>query len=306
MNILITGGAGYKGTLLTEALLRKGHHVTVLDNFLYGSESLLHLAGNSGLSVISRDVRNDIGEFIRDKDVIFHLAGISGYPACEANPHSAKLINVDATRQLVRCLGKGQLLIYASTTSFYGKSGTKRDEDSTVEPVSTYGLTKYRAEQICLQEHECTIAPRFPTLFGVGTRMRIDLLCNDFVYRAVTERCVVVYSGKAKRTFLHVRDAVAGYVFCMEHADAMLGRVFNIGSDALNCTKLELARMIRDKTGCEIIDADMDDPDVRNYEIDYRRIQSLGYRPSHSLSEGVDELARLYGFYRPTQPYNPI
>ncbi len=306
MNILVTGGAGYKGCLLTEALLRKGHHVTVLDNFLYGSESLLHLAGNSRLSVVNRDVRNDIGEFVRDKDVIFHLAGISGYPACEANPHSAKLINVDATRQLVRCLGKDQLLIYASTTSFYGKSGTKRNEDSAVEPVSTYGLTKYQAEQICLQEHECTIAPRFPTLFGVGTRMRIDLLCNDFVYRAVTERCVVVYSGGAKRTFLHVRDAVDGYVFCMEHAEDMKGGVFNIGSDRLNYSKLELVDIIREKTGCKIIDADMDDPDVRNYQIDYGRIAALGYRPRHSMEDGIDELIRLYGFYRPTRPYNTI
>jgi len=173
MNILITGGAGYKGSLLTEALLRKGHRVTVLDNFLYGSESLLHLAGNPGLSVVNRDIRNDIGELIRDKDVIFHLAGISGYPAGEANPHSAKLINVDATRQLVRCLGREQLLIYASTTSFYGKSGEKRSESSKVEPVSTYGRTKFQAEQICLNEHERTIAPRFPTLFGISPRMRI-------------------------------------------------------------------------------------------------------------------------------------
>ena len=305
MKILVTGGSGYKGCLLTEALLDADHQVTVVDNFLYGSESLLHLAGNKALTVINRDVRNDLSEYVRDKDVIFHLAGISGYPACEANPHSAKLINVDATKNLVKLLGKDQLLIYASTTSIYGKSGEKRNEESAVEPVSTYGVTKLQAERICL-EHEFTVAPRFPTLFGVGPRMRIDLLCNDFVYKAVNEHCVVVYSGKSRRTFLHVRDAVGGYLFAMEHADEMKGGVFNVGSDALNCTKLDLVGMIARKVQCEIIDAEIADPDVRNYEIDYGKITKLGYTVQYSLEDGIDELIRLYGFYKPTRLYNTI
>ena len=157
MKILVTGGAGYKGVLLTKGLLDKNHDVTILDNFMYGYDSVLHFVNHPKLSISKVDIRNITENNLKDYDVIFHLAGISGYPACESNPHSAQMINVEATKKIVSLLGKQQYVIYASTTSFYGKLGTDCNEDSEINPVSLYGITKYKAEQL-IQERENSIS----------------------------------------------------------------------------------------------------------------------------------------------------
>ena len=235
--ILVTGGAGYKGVLLVEKLLNSGHNVTIMDNFMYGYDSILHLLQYELLSVIKEDIRNTRQETLARFDVIFHLAGISGYPACEANPHSAKLINVDASKALADNLSHDQRLIYASTTSFYGKTGSICSEETEVEPVSLYGITKYQAEQYLLQR-ENTISLRFATLYGVSSRMRVDLLVNDFVGKAVMERCLVLFESSTKRTFLHVRDAIAGYMMALEQFETMKGQIFNVGDESMNYSKM--------------------------------------------------------------------
>ena len=239
MNILVTGGAGYKGVMLTNELLKKGHKVTVLDNFMYGFDSILHLAANKNLSIIKRDIRNDLKHYVKDKDVIIHLAAVSGYPACEANPHSAHDINISATERLVKLLSKDQRLIYASTTSFYGNSGVESDEGSEITPTTVYSATKYAAEKIVMQKANA-ISLRFATIFGISPKMRVDLLVNDFTYHAVNDRCVVLYKANSKRTFLHIKDAIAGYLFALENFDSMKNNIYNLGDEKLNFSKAPL------------------------------------------------------------------
>jgi nucleoside-diphosphate-sugar epimerase len=305
MKVLITGGAGYKGVVLAQALLDRGVQVTILDNFMYGCEPVLHLVENPAFSAVREDIRNIDAKHLKDFDVVYHLAGISGYPACEANPHSAKLINVDASRRLRDLLSRDQRLIYASTTSFYGKSGARCDEDTPVEPVSLYGITKYQGEQELLQR-ENTISLRFATIFGVSPRMRVDLLVNDFTCKAVHERCIVLFESKTKRTFLHIRDAIAAYVFTLDHFDAMKHGIFNVGSEALNFTKMEIASAVKEETGCSIIDSEMKDFDTRNFLIAFDKFAKLGFQVRYTLQDGIREMAKLYRFYRPYTPYATI
>lgn len=305
MRVLVTGGAGYKGAVLAKKLLEEGHHVTLLDNFMYGFDSIIHLVNHKCLEVVKEDMRNVSEATVRASDAIFHLAGISGYPACEANPHSAKLINVDASRRLGECLSKDQLLIYASTTSLYGKSGEICTEASEVDPVSLYAVTKLQAEQILLQR-ENTVSLRFATLFGVSPRMRIDLLVNDFTYKAITDRCLVLFESKTKRTFLHLRDAIDAYDFTLGRFAQMKGQIFNVGHEALNFTKLEIAERVQNFTHCKIIDSDMKDFDVRNFTISFEKIRRLGFHHKLSLDEGIAEMVKLFSFYRAYSAFKTI
>jgi nucleoside-diphosphate-sugar epimerase len=294
--ILVTGGAGYKGIKVVEKLLSAGNYdVTVLDNFMYGYDPILHLAMRNKLSIVKHDIRNKIDN-LNKFDVIIHLAGISGYPACAANLHSAELINVEATRQLVKDLGKGQLIINASTTSFYGKSGKKCTEDTPIEPVSMYGITKYKAEQ-AVAEHDNSISLRFATVFGPSPKMRMDLMVNDFVYKAINERCVVLFDSYAKRTFIHVDDAADCYFFAVENRDKMKDKVYNAGGGHLNYSKLEIANKIREYIDFKIIDSDIKDNDVRNFIIDYSKIEGMGFFPKKTLEEGIKEFIKLFSFY---------
>lgn len=303
--ILVTGGAGYKGVILVDALLKRGYEVTILDNFMYGYDSVLGFADEKNCIVIKKDIRNLEESDVNKFDVIFHLAGISGYPACEANPHSAEIINVYSTKKLVSYLSKNQLLVYASTTSFYGSSGEVMDENSVVAPVSLYGRTKYEAEKICMS-HLLAVSLRFATLFGVSRKMRIDLLVNDFVYKAITERSLVLFDSKSIRTYLHVKDAVNAYLMILNKISQMTGQIFNVGSNELNFSKLDLAKKIKEHIDFKIIDSDLSDFDKRNFCINYDKIHALGFKHSVSIEEGVLELKKLFSFYRPYLPYQII
>lgn len=295
--MLVTGGAGYKGVKVVQALLEKGFRVTILDNFMYGCDSVLHLLKYENLDIVRADIRNDIDN-IGCYDIIIHLAGISGYPACEANVNSAQLINVGATGRLVHSLSKSQLLIYASTTSFYGNSGKVCDEDTVIRPSSMYGITKYQAEQI-VAEKENAISLRFATVFGVSPRMRTDLMVNDFTYRAVSEGTLVLFDGYAKRTFIHIEDAAVAYLFAIEHRDEMKGNIYNAGGNELNYSKTEVARIIQRKVDFSVIESGIKGRDVRNFIVLFDKIEKLGFRPKRTIEEGVIELLRLFRFFEP-------
>lgn len=295
MKILVTGGAGYKGVKLVAKLLSKGYTVTMLDNFMYGFEPILHLVENKNLTVLKQDIRNKIDQ-ISQYDVIFHLAGISGYPACSANPASAQLINVEATKDLADSLSKEQVVIYASTTSFYGKSGEPCNEETPVDPVSHYGGTKYRAETI-LAQRENFISLRFATVFGFSPKMRMDLMVNDFTYEALKEGVVVLFDGYAKRTFIHIDDAVDCYVFAMENREKMKGNIFNAGGNHLNFSKLEIAQAIQKHVNFKIIDSDVKDKDVRHFIVSFDKIQKVGFVPQKTLDDGITEMLRIFQFY---------
>lgn len=295
MKILVTGGAGYKGVKLTKSLIERNFDVTVLDNFMYGFEPFLHLVENKNLHVIRQDIRNKI-DTIHKYDIIFHLAGLSGLPACSANPSSAHLINVEATKQLVDSLSKDQLLIYASTTSFYGKSGTMCNEETPVDPVSHYGKTKYLAEQIVMQ-HPNSISLRFATVFGFSPKMRMDLMVNDFTYKALKEGVVVLFDSYAKRTFIHIDDAVRAYNFAMDNSNKMRVNIYNAGGNSMNFSKLEIAEAIKKQVNYSIIDSDVKDKDVRHFIIDFSKIKSLGFEPKMTLDEGIAQMLEIFHYY---------
>ena len=304
MKILITGGAGYKGVVLTAKLLNLGYKVTLLDNFMYGPEPVMHLATNPNLTIEKQDIRNGIPG-LKKYDVIFHLAGISGFPACAANPNSAQLINVEATRKLVDDLDKGQLLIYASTTSLYGRSGKECDEYTKVDPVSMYAITKYEAEKIVMQR-ENSISLRFATIFGFSPKMRMDLMVNDFTYKAIKEGVLVLFDSFAKRTFMHVSDAANAYIFAMYNSKSMIGGIFNAGGKHLNYSKRDIADIIAKRVEYNIIDSSISDKDLRHFIVDYSKISSLGFQPKRSIEFGVDELIKIFNFYEYYSHYKII
>jgi nucleoside-diphosphate-sugar epimerase len=295
LNILVTGGAGYKGVKVVAKLLARGHKVTIVDNFMYGYDCVLHLAEDPNLTIIKHDIRNPYDN-LKAYDAVIHLAGISGYPACEANPHSAHLINVEATRQLVQGLGSGQMLINASTTSFYGKSGQECNEDTPLDPVSIYGKTKYMAEEI-VNKHPQSVNLRFATVFGPSPKMRMDLMVNDFTYKAMKEGVVVLFDSYAKRTFIHVDDSAECYIFTLDNWDKMAGGTFNAGGNNMNYSKLEIANLVMKYVKYNIIDSDIKDRDVRHFIINFDKIAALGFRPKFTVEEGIRQLVKMYGFY---------
>ena len=306
MKIMVTGGAGYKGLKLAQALLERGHEVTIFDNFMYGMEPALYLFNYfPRISLVAKDIRNIVAADVAPYDCVFHLAGISGYPACEVNPHSAQMINVGGTDRLVSCLGKGQLLIYASTTSIYGYSDHICTEDGPVHPASLYAITKFEGEKRCLEHANC-VALRFATIFGVAPRMRWDLMANDFVMRVVQDRALVLFDARSVRTFLHIDDAIRGYLLALDRAEQMQGQVYNVGTEELNLSKRQLAERIKEQADFAIIDSDLADPDVRNFLISFKKIAALDYHAQKSLDEGIRELIALFRVYRPTTPYRII
>ena len=300
--MLVTGGAGYTGIPLCGALIEAGHHVTVVDNFVFGFTPLLHLIDQPNLEVVRTDIRDDDRSYLKDKDVIFHLAGISGYPACEANPNSARLINVTATEELVRALAPDQLLIFASTTSFYGASGTESQEDDPITPVNLYGETKKIGEDIVM-DRENSIALRWATVFGVSSRMRNDLMVNDFVEKAINERTLVLYDANSTRTFMHLTDQTRGYLFALDNLQEMTGGIYNMGSASLNYTKRQIAENIQERIPCEIMLAKSGDMDVRNFLVNFDKALKLGFDCEFTLQQGIDELIKLYKFYAPNPVY---
>jgi len=305
MKILITGGAGYKGTILTKSLLDKGYKVTILDNFMYGYHSILHLIDNPNLEVKKIDIRNIKETDIKDYDVIYHLAGISGMPACAANPHSAESINVESVNKMIKIISTQQILINASTTSMYGFSETICDETSIINPVSIYGKTKYESEKL-IQTRENSISLRFATVFGVSPKMRNDLMINDFTYKAIHDRSIILFAGNTKRTFIHIKDAILAYIFALENFDKMKGEIYNIGSEDMNLSKFDVSDNIKKYVNFELIDSSLPDLDNRNFEISFRKINKLGYKTNHSLDEGIQELIKLYNFYVQYIPYQII
>jgi len=305
MRVLVTGGAGYKGVKLCTALLKAGHKVTILDNFMYGHDPILPLISRRSASVIQKDIRAIDKKDLKGFDLVYHLAAISGLLACEANPHSAKVINVDATKQLTKLLDPGQVLVYASTTSFYGKSGREVDENSRPNPISLYTRTKYAAERSVMRRKN-SVAFRFATLFGVSPRMRNDLMVNDFVNRAVNEGSLVLFNSASVRTFLHLDDAIRAYMMVLKNPKKIVGKIFNVGSNKMNFSKKKLADRIRKHVKFEIVDSEVPDRDKRDFIINYDKITKLGFKQTKTIDTGIRELKKLYSFYQPNPPFRPI
>lgn len=307
--VLITGGAGYIGTVLAPMLLEAGCQVTMYDNYMYGAEPLFGFCGHPQLRLVKNDVRNAeaLGKAVQGHDWIIHLAAIVGYPACAADPIRANSVNVDGTRNVLKAMSKGQRLLFASTGSTYGKVEGTATEDTPIAPLTLYGRNKRDAEELLKQAGLDHVILRFATVFGASPRMRLDLLINDFVYQAIHNRQIILYEGHFRRTFLHSADAAAVYPFCMKNFEKMRGNTYNVGDESMNFTKKEVAIKIKEHVEFYLHEAEVGtDLDQRDYEVDYSRLRTLGYRSKVSIDEGLKELVKIFSVYTASNPLRNI
>ncbi|MBP0021223.1 MAG: NAD(P)-dependent oxidoreductase [Cyanobacteria bacterium SBLK] len=306
MKILVTGGAGYIGSILVPMLLQKGHEVIVLDNFTYGQTPLLDCCYNANLEIIRGDVRNRdlVKDLVAKVDVILPLACLTGAPLCDRDPVGAKQINYEAVRFIAESKSPEQMLIFPCTNSGYGvgQEGIFCDEDTPMRPISLYGKLKVELDRYLLDRGDC-ITFRFATVFGVSPRMRLDLLVNDFTYRAVVDRTVVLFEAHFKRNYLHVRDAAGAFIHAIENYDRMKGKPFNVGLSEANLSKQELCEAIqRQVPEFRFILSEIGkDPDQRNYIVSNERIEATGFKTQVSLDRGIQELVKGYQVIRRNQ-----
>lgn len=299
MNILVTGGAGYLGSILCEQLLNKGYKVTVLDNLLYRQKSLFHLMANPNFEFIFGDARNKdtLSKNLKNVDLIIPLAAIVGAPACDRDPQLATSVNFEAIKLLNNLRSKDQKIIYPTTNSGYGtKSGDVFcTEETPLEPISLYGRTKTDAEAELLSS-ENTISLRLATVFGTSPRMRIDLLVNHFVYVALKDGYIVIFEKDFKRNYIHIRDVADCFLHCIDNFEKMKGRPYNLGLDEANLSKEELARKIKEYIPNFYIHFALigSDPDKRNYIVSNQRLREAGFEAKHSVDKGIKELIKGY------------
>jgi nucleoside-diphosphate-sugar epimerase len=305
-HVLVTGGAGYLGSVLCEHLLDVGYSVTAFDNLMYMQSPMFHLCGNPRFDFVFGDVRQEklLADVMKKADVLIPLACIVGAPACDRDPISARSINLDAIRLLNRLRSKSQLVVYPTTNSGYGtKSGDSFcTEETPLEPISLYGETKVDAERELLQS-ENAITLRLATVFGMSPRMRLDLLVNHFVYAAVTDRYLVMFEKHFKRNFVHIRDVADCFIHCIQNAPRMTGKAYNCGLDAANVSKEELALKIKQHVPEFYIHfAEVgQDPDKRNYLVSNQRLREAGFEARRSLDDGIRELIKGYRFFQRSQ-----
>lgn len=296
LNILVTGGAGYIGTTLIPVLLDAGHAVTCYDILAYGAQPILPFFANPRFSLIKADVRDALRlrEALHNADAIIHLASIVGAPACAKNPDLAYSVNVEGTRLLNDLRSPSQMLVFSSTGSVYGKvTDAVCTESTPVAPLSDYGQQKALGERMFLERGGAAVL-RFATIFGLSPRLRLDLLPNDFTYRAIHEGRLEIYEAEFKRTFLSVKDAARAFLHVLTHYDRMCNQVFNAGDERLNMSKLDLAQLIRRYVDYELVAGAGTDVDQRDYDVSYRRIRSTGFEATVTLEDGVAEMARAF------------
>lgn len=300
--VLVTGGAGYLGSILCGRLLESGRSVTVVDNLMYRQRTLLHHCAHPRFDFVFGDVRNEslMRDLLRDVDAVIPMAAVVGATACDRDPWAAQSTNLDAIRLLNRLRSRAQLVVFPTTNSGYGTKSAEAHctEDSPLEPISLYGRTKVDAEAELLAS-EGAIALRLATVFGMSPRMRLDLLVNAFVYAACTDKYLVIFEKDFKRNYVHVRDVADGMLYCLEHGDEMGGRPYNLGLEAANLSKEELALKIKEQVPDFFIHyaAIGTDPDKRNYIVSNARLKTAGFEAHRSLDDGIAELIKGYRMF---------
>ena len=301
--ILITGGAGYIGSVLTPLLLGEGYSVTILDNFLFNQPTLMDSCINPNFAIVRGDCRdkNLMSKLMKDSDYIIPLAAIVGAPACNLDTTAASSINLDAIKLILSLRSKSQRIILPNTNSGYGigEKGSFCTEESPLSPISLYGRTKVEAERAVLYSGNC-ITFRLATVFGLSPRMRIDLLVNDFVYRAINDRAVVIFEGHAKRNYIHIRDVSRAFLHGISNFEKMQGNAYNVGLSDANLSKLELCTEIKKHIpGFVFLEAPIgEDPDKRDYIVSNEKIEKTGFKPKYGINEGIKELMKGYTILR--------
>lgn len=303
MHILVTGGAGYIGSVLVPTLLEHGHGVTVLDTFARGTTELAPCCRYAGFAPVRGDARDErlMDELVPRADAVIPLAALVGAPLCKQDPITATTLNRDAVVALTKRTSPAQMIVYPTTNSGYGigEQGIFCTEETPLNPISLYGTTKVEAEAAVL-ENARGVTLRLATVFGMSPRMRIDLLVNDFTWRAVTDRAVVIFEGHFKRNYIHVRDVVKGFEHALANFDAMRGQPYNLGLSSANLSKLELCERIRAHVPQFVyLEAPIgEDPDKRDYIVSNEKLERTGWMPDWSLDDGIGELIRGYRMIR--------
>lgn len=308
MKVLVTGGAGYVGSSLVPQLLQNGCQVRVFDNLSFGGDQLLPFFRSPNFEFMKGDIRDtrDVAAAVDGQDVIIHLAAIVGYPACRSDPQRAEEVNVMGTRNIAKAVSRSQTVLFGSTGSNYGAVEDICTEETPLHPLSLYGQTKTLAESILLNECS-TVAFRFATAFGLSPRLRLDLLVNDFTYRALSQQYLVVYEAHFMRTFIHVHDMGRAFGFAIDNTDRMLGQVYNVGSDKMNYSKRQVCEMIQQQVECYVHYAEVGaDADKRDYVVSYDKLSRLGYDTSISLGQGIGELVNGFAVLSFKNPYSNV
>lgn len=299
MNILVTGGAGYLGSIMVPALLQKGHRVTVLDNFMYDQTPLMDCCYDKNLTIVRGDTRDEplLKRLIKNVDAIFPLACLTGAPLCAQDPQAAESILLGAVQTILSLRSPQQMVIFPTTNSGYGvgEAGKFCTEETPLRPVSLYGKLKVQAEDAILQARN-GVTLRLATAFGVSPRMRLDLLVNDFTYRAVNDRFIVLFEAHFKRNFIHVRDIANAFIHTLKNFDIMKNEPYNVGLSDANLNKLELCEEIKKHVKeFYFIESEIgQDPDKRDYIVSNEKIEKTGFRQQVSLNDGLAELVKGY------------
>ena len=299
MKILVTGAAGYIGSVLVPTLLKEGYEVIAVDNFLYNQSSLLDCIYDDKLTIVRGDARdkNLVSGCLKEADVIIPLACLTGAPLCDKDPFAAKAVNLDAVQMLVELRSKDQIILYPTTNSGYGvgEAGIYCTEETPLRPVSLYGRLKVDAEKAILDAGN-SITLRLATAFGISPRMRLDLLVNDFTYRAVNDRFVILFEAHFKRNYVHVRDIAKAFIHCLNNYDCMKNEPYNVGLSEANLSKWELCEEIKKQSpSFYFVEAAVgEDPDKRNYIVSNAKIEKTGFKTEVTLKKGIAELIKGY------------
>jgi nucleoside-diphosphate-sugar epimerase len=298
-NILITGGAGYLGSILVPELLNDGHKVTVLDDFLFKQNSLANVCINSNFELVCGDARDEsiLRSIIKNKDIVIPLAALVGSPICDKDNFGAISINRDAIKLIMSFLSNSQRVLMPTTNSGYGIGSAQEPctEDSPLNPISLYGRTKVQAEELVL-ERENSLSFRLATVFGMAPRMRLDLLVNDFVYRGVNDRAVILFESHFTRNFIHIRDVARAFQHAIKNFETLRGSSYNVGLSDANLSKWSLCERIKGHlSNFVFMEASIgEDPDKRDYIVSNAKFEATGYVPAYSLDDGIVELIKGY------------